>query len=148
MDLATLLDEREIIAKVIAYARSLDDRDWDLFLSCFTEEVDMDASGLRGIPPATLTREALLARVKPTVLSFDVTLHYSTNHQVTINGDDAVCRSYGLAHHTYREDGEVKKFTVFGEYTHRLRRTAAGWRICGVKLDFKIKEGQPPAAKP
>ena len=49
------------------------------------------------------------------------TLHLSTNHQVTVDGDRACCVSAGVIYRLRPED------------THSLVRTPAGWKIAKVK---------------
>jgi 3-phenylpropionate/cinnamic acid dioxygenase small subunit len=148
-DLSTLLAERDIIALAVRYAAAIDEKDWDRFRTCFTPEVAIDSSALRGVPPSTLGVDAWVARVRSSVEAFDVTLHYLSNQQVTIRGDEAGCYSYMYAQHLWRPGGVEERFVVHGAYTHAMRRTADGWRIGGVKIDFKIRDGvMPPPKQP
>jgi hypothetical protein len=60
---------------------------------------------------------------------FDATRHYSTNHVHRIEGDEATCVSNMVATH-YLVEGEARGMHAsFGYYTHRLKRTPAGWII-------------------
>jgi len=147
-DIEALLAEREIIALAVRYADAIDEKDWDRFRTCFTDEVAIDSSALRGIPPSTLGVDAWVRRVRSSVEVFEVTLHYLSNQQVTIRGDEASCYSYMYAQHLRRLDGAEERFVVHGAYTHAMRRTAEGWRISGVKVDFKIRDGVMPPPLP
>jgi Small subunit of phenylpropionate dioxygenase len=147
IDIETLFAEREIIALAVRYADAIDEKDWDRFRTCFTDEVAIDSSALRGIPPSTLSVDAWVTRVRSSVEVFDVTLHYLSNQQVTIRGDEASCYSYMYAQHLWRPGAVEERFVVHGAYTHAMRRTPEGWRISGVKVAFKIRDGVMPPPK-
>ncbi|WP_139114674.1 nuclear transport factor 2 family protein [Rhizorhabdus dicambivorans] len=146
MDLATLLAERDISGLVTRYAKALDDADWKAFHGLFAEQVAIDTSGLRGVPPSVMDRDAWVARVRGTVEQFERVLHYSTNHVVEIDGDRGACHSHAQNVHDYLLDGETRHFVVHGRYTHEVRRTPQGWRISAVRLAFVMREGEPPPA--
>lgn len=144
LDVATLIDEREISALVTRYAKALDDADWESFRGCFADRVEIDTSAFRGVPPSVMDRDAWVDRVRSSVELFDVVLHYSTNHVVEIDGDHGACHSYALNVHEYDRDGETQRFVVHGRYTHKVGRTATGWSVTGVRLAFLMQEGVPP----
>jgi len=144
MDLTRLLDEREISRLTLGYASALDDKDWRAFRALFAEEVEIDSQGLGKGPAARMTADAWVERVRSSVEQFDVTVHYNTNQQIDVDGDRARCRAYGLAVHEYREGAAPRRFVVHGDYVYSFRRGAAGWRISGVKLLFRLREGEPP----
>ncbi len=69
------------------------------------------------------------------------TLHLSTNHQVTVDGDRATCVSAGVIHRFRPEDGE--RFDTYCSYSHSLVRTPVGWRIAKVKQTVHWNTGNP-----
>jgi SnoaL-like domain len=48
--LQLLLDRAEISDVQLRYATGLDSRDWPLFRSCFTDEVETDFTSVFGVP--------------------------------------------------------------------------------------------------
>jgi hypothetical protein len=90
--LQLLQDRAAIRDTILRFALSLDVKDWTLCRSCFTEEVFTDYSALRGDPPATLTADEFVA-LRRKALEELVTHHVSTNHLITVTGDEATCLS-------------------------------------------------------
>lgn len=136
-----LLDRTEIIERVVQFANAFDTKDWRTLRACLTERIETDYSQFRGEAPFTLDAEAyVLARQEG--LAGLRTLHISTNHDVRIAGDTAVCRS---AYRIYRLDpsrnpGE-NRFDTGGNYEHGLIRTADGWRINRIRQTVVVQEG-------
>lgn len=130
-----LIDQAEIVEVQTRYATGTDSRDWDLFRSCFTEEVEIDFSDGFGQPVARLSADEWVKSTAPRMESFSATQHMITNHVITFDGEDrATCVAYVLAgHHRPNPTGGGEQ-TVHGYYTNTFERTADGWRISGVKL--------------
>jgi 3-phenylpropionate/cinnamic acid dioxygenase small subunit len=130
-----LLDRAEISDVQTRYATGTDAHDWDLFRSCFTEQVEVDFSDGFGQPVAHLSADEWAKGTAPRMESFDATQHMITNHVITFDGDDrATCVAYVRAgHHKPNPTGDSDQ-TVYGYYTNRFERTADGWRIASVKL--------------
>ena len=134
-ELRRLLDRAEISEVQIRYATGTDSRDWELFRSCFTDEVEVDFSEGFGQPATRMTADAWVAGTAPRMESFKATQHMVTNHVITFDGDDhATCVSYVRAsHHLPNSLGDSDQ-TVYGYYKNRFTRTPSGWRIASVKL--------------
>jgi 3-phenylpropionate/cinnamic acid dioxygenase small subunit len=128
--LQALVDRAEIIDLFSRYAAAIDGRDAVLYRSCFTDEVDIETSGthIQGGPAQEWVDLALRA-----VGVFEGTQHVITNHRVALDGDEADCVANLQARHW---NGEAT-VSVGGEYTTRLRRTGAGWRIA--KLAMRVR---------
>jgi len=125
---------------ILQVARSLDVKDWESCRRCFLDEIETDYSDLRGEPPSRVKaadfvakRQAALGRLK--------TLHLSTNHLITVDGDRATCVSAAVIHRLRPADGE--RFDTYCTYTHTLARTAAGWKIAKVKQTVHWNTGNP-----
>ncbi|MFC9088303.1 nuclear transport factor 2 family protein [Nocardiopsis dassonvillei] len=134
-ELRRLLDRAEIGEVQTRYATGTDSRDWELFRSCFTDEVEVDFGEGFGQPAMRMTADAWVAGTAPRMESFKATQHMITNHVITFDGDDhATCVAYVRAsHHLPNSLGDSDQ-TVYGYYTNRFARTLNGWRIAGVKL--------------
>lgn len=142
-------DPRAISEVIYAFAHALDVRDWAMCRMCFMDEIEIDYSDFRGEPPRVVSADAYVASRKES-LKYIKTLHLSSNHQVTITGDEAVCISKAVI---YRyEEATQRTYDTYGFYTHRLKHTADGWKIAKVKQhvfwntgDSSIHQKTPPA---
>jgi 3-phenylpropionate/cinnamic acid dioxygenase small subunit len=126
----TLLDRMEIIDTETRYATGVDTRDLDLYRSCFTDEMDLDMSGMGMGEPMKISADAWADQAISLVSGFQSTQHIITNHVITIEGDRATCVAYVQAQHYNPET----MYTVGGTYTNTLVRTPEGWKISKLKL--------------
>ena len=134
-------DRTQILETVYCYATGVDSRDWRLYRSIFTDEVEMDFSSWDGSPVRRLRADDWFAGVQPLFHGLDATQHSMTNPRVAIDGDRATCVMYMQAAHFLRNDEGDAEFTIGGYYTDRLVRTPAGWRLCAVKLTVLWSRG-------
>ena len=130
-----LLDRADIHDVQLRYAYGTDFRDWELFRSCFTDEVEVDFSEGFGQPVVRVKADDWVAGTAPRMESFTATQHMMTNIAITFVGEDrATCRAYVRAtHHLPNSMGDSDQ-TVFGYYTNQFERTSDGWRIARLKL--------------
>jgi hypothetical protein len=128
--LKLLTDRMDITDTSLRYATGVDFRDRDIYLSCFTEEIEVDMSSMGMGPPMNMTAEAWVDQALSLVSGFQSTQHIITNHVITIEGDEATCVAYVQAQH-FNPGG---LYTVGGYYSNRLVRTSDGWRISKLKL--------------
>lgn len=133
--LRRLLDRAEISDVQLRYATGTDSHDWDLFRSCFTDEVDVDFSAGFGQPVARIAADDWVAGTGARMESFTATQHMITNQVITFDDDDhATGVAYVRAsHHLPNGTGDSDSI-VYGYYTNRFERTPSGWRISAVKL--------------
>ncbi|GIG40929.1 polyketide cyclase [Cellulomonas phragmiteti] len=133
--LRRLQDHADISAVQLRYATGTDTHDWDLFRSCFTDEVEVDFSDGFGQPVARVSADDWVSGTAPRMESFAATQHMITNLVITFDDDDhATCVAYVRAsHHRPNSTGDSDQ-TVYGYYTNRFERTQSGWRIARVKL--------------
>ena len=125
--LTALTDRAAVSDLILELARSLDGKDWTICRRCFLDEIETDYSDLRGEPPSRVRADDFVAK-RRVALERLKTLHLSTNHQVTVDGDRACCVSAGVIYRLRPED------------THSLVRTPAGWKIA--------RSSEPFAATP
>jgi hypothetical protein len=128
MTLQTLLDRAAISDVFNRYAMSVDMRDWALFRTCFTDDVEADFSS---IWPGAIYRggDIWVAKARELVDGLDVTQHIITNHTHDINGDTARSTSYLHAQHVFKNEFGGDQFILAGYYSYDMVRTAAGWKI-------------------
>jgi hypothetical protein len=122
-----LYDRARIIDVVTRFAVAIDCRDWDLYETCFTEEVTFDypTSGGHRVLKASEIRYSS----PPFFLCFDATQHISANHQVEIEGDEATCISTLHARHFRDGEAEGPLQVQIGHYRNHLRREGEMWKI-------------------
>jgi pantothenate kinase len=126
----TLLDRMEIIDTETRYATGVDTRDRDVYRSCFTDEMELDMSGMGMGEPMKISSEVWADQAISLVSGFEATQHIITNHVITIEGDRATCVAYVQAQHFNPQN----MYTVGGTYTNTLVRTPEGWKISKLKL--------------
>ena len=88
-----LLDRAEISDVFHRYALGVDMRDWEMFRSCFTDDVEADFTS---IWPGLVVKGAdeWVQRAENLIEGFDATQHIITNHTHDIRGDTAKSTSY------------------------------------------------------
>jgi hypothetical protein len=131
------LEDGRIRDTVLRYARGVDERDWTLFRSCFTDPVEIDLSSWNGQPAAWLPADSFVAGVRAGLSGFDATQHINANHLVTRHGDEARCTSDFQASHVL--DGQ--RCTLGGWYERNLVRTGTGWKIRTSRLEISWRAG-------
>jgi SnoaL-like domain len=138
--LQALVDRQEIVDTIVRWAYALDTKDWAAARACFTNEVETDYSDPRGTSPTRLTAEAFV-ELRRRAHEKLMTQHLSTNHLVTLDGDQATCVSATLIHRLDPERQSDNTFDTLAHYTHTLVRTPAGWRIARIKQSVVWNRG-------
>ncbi|MBT3312054.1 MAG: nuclear transport factor 2 family protein [Desulfobacterales bacterium] len=138
-----LFDRMEISDTVNRYATGVDMRDWALYRSCFTEEIEMNFKSWSGKDPQKFPVDEWVDTVRGTLSGFESTQHISSNHVTTIDGDNATCVSYMQAQHYLPNDLCDNTCTLGGYYTNELIKTSKGWKICRCKFTVLWRTGDP-----
>jgi hypothetical protein len=130
-----LLDRMEISDTVVRYATAVDTRDWKLYRSCFTDEVELDFAGWA---VGTHNADEWVDMVRQMLGGFTATQHISSNHVIKLNGNEATCLSYVQAQHYLPNDTGDSALTIGGHYKNDLIRTEGGWKIskCRLKITW------------
>lgn len=116
-------DRQDVAEVLVRYASGIDQRDWDRFRTCFTDEVVADYQDIavwHGVDEITAFMEAAHA-------GMGHTMHRITNIDVVVDGDRATARSYVDA--VLLDLDGTSGFNPVGFYDDELVRTADGWRI-------------------
>lgn len=122
--LQLLFDEQEISKLIYSFANALDTRDWKAYGETF-------------IPDGTFTilgntrkgREEIAAGPARDFENYDRVQHFSMNHRIQVNGDEATASSYGLAVHVPDATQLDVHADVGIRYDYRVVRTEEGWRF-------------------
>ncbi len=132
--LQMLVDRTEIIDTLLRYATSVDTRDWELLLTAYTDEIEVDMISIGMMEIMTMSAREFAGMIEQAVIGFDSTQHLVSNHVVNIDGDRATCVSYLQAQHYRAQDNEIHALTMGGYYSNDLIRTPEGWRINKYKV--------------
>lgn len=143
--LQTLLD-RDLIREVrYQFGWALDTRDWELFASLFTDEVDVDLPAL-GAPASTLARADVVDLFKQAFRRPRTEMGAQQlygNFVIEIDGDTATARSYLLGHHHVAGMAGGEDVALRAVYVDRLVRTDGGWKIRGTAIEVLSIAGNP-----
>lgn len=143
MDLAMLLDERNIVAVVTRYCRALDTKDWALLTTVFLADATADL----GNPLRLEGVAAIVDRIRLALENLDDSQHLVGNHEVVVDGDSATHRCYLQAQHVRHAAVGGPNYIVAGRYEDRLLRTPDGWRIAHRTLVVMWTEGNLAVAR-
>ena len=129
------------------FAAGIDLRDWKLYRSVFTEEIDVDYSSYRAGSVARMAADDWVGRARRLFPGLDASQHFLSNLHLTplppadgtpgtvgATADLVQARMYVRAEHALKNDDGDDMFTIGGYYVDRLIRSRAGWRICSVAL--------------
>jgi ketosteroid isomerase-like protein len=138
-ELQRVIDENAIRDLVIAFSNAMDARDEAAFRASFADDVDLAIPPLGGdeVPLAGMVSGNDYARGVISLLTgFDATQHVSSNHHVTVDGDEAKLVCYTHATHHLTHEGGHPWLTIGARYDIVARRLSQGWRI----VKFRWKE--------
>lgn len=136
-DVRALSDRAEIIEITSRIGIASDLGEWDAVRACFADEVRVDYTSLNGGEPSTVRAGDLITGWRGVLPGFEATQHMIANHQVTLAGDGAACRSHFIA--THRIGADV--WRLGGHYRHELAREADGWKVTAMAMTWTWEEG-------
>lgn len=118
-----------------------DAKDWEGCRSFFADNLEVDFTSLAGGEPAKISADDLIGAWKTNLFAEKKTYHQRGNHRIEIDGNKATVFSKAYAFNLL-ESGEVSGlWEVWGNYTHDLIRTEAGWKCSGMKLEVIYQRG-------
>jgi SnoaL-like protein len=139
--LQLLLDRVQIGEVIHRYPVSIDARDWKLFRSIFTDEIQVYLGPpAEGLKLRSLSADKFTERVTNVITRFDVTQHFLTDYHVEVNVNEAVCVSYMQARHFKRGQ---PTWDMGGYYTYNLVRVGDSWKIPRYTLTVTWEENRP-----
>lgn len=137
----------EITRRVYEYAYGIDTRDWVLYRSIFTDEIDMDFSSYNGQAATRLSADDWVSNVQVLFTGLAATQHSMTNPLVDQSApNNARCRMYMQAEHFLNTDLSTgdqgsHDYAIGGYYDNKLTHTNNGWRIRAVTLNVLWQRG-------
>jgi 3-phenylpropionate/cinnamic acid dioxygenase small subunit len=123
MDLRALQDRLEIQELLARYARGVDDHDWDLYRSVFTDDAVIDYSSAGSVVG---TRDEVAAFLEEALAALPWAQHYITNVEIDLDGDMANVRA--MFYNPMQMPGFDEPSFCAGLYHHQVVRTADGWK--------------------
>jgi len=118
-------DKEQIGEVLVRYATGIDSKDWPLFRSCWTDEIDVDYQQLGRFTSADALTE-VMTRLHE---NMGPTYHRLSNFVIAVDGDRATARSYVHAVLMLQPDGSTNWVDALGHYDDVFVRTQGGWRI-------------------
>lgn len=118
------LDRFAVQDVMLRYAAGVDERDLEMYRSCFADDVEVHGFGEHAVVGA----DAWTKYVKSALEPYGATQHLLGLQQATINGDRAHCRTDVQALHCLKApEGEV--FTLWATYVTDMERVKGEWKI-------------------
>ena len=121
--MATTDAKQEIAEVLVRYATAIDRRDWRLFRTCFTTDVDADYGDIGTWDSA----DTLAEYMATTHAGMGHTLHRLSNLDISVDDKAATARTY-VDVILMSLDGQTG-INAAGFYDDDLRQTDEGWRI-------------------
>ena len=103
----------------------------------FTEEVTVDYTSLFPGEVQNIPSQQLMTQWQSVLPGFDATQHMISNHQITIDGDEATAVAYVRATHKLGDE----MWVVGGYYVDELVRTDEGWKLKAIQYNALYEEG-------
>jgi uncharacterized protein (TIGR02246 family) len=141
--LQALEDRQAVSDLMLAFGAALDAKDWDAYTELFLEDGKFTIEG-----QARHGREEIVAGPRRDLDRYDALQHYSTNHKVKLEGDEATSSHYLIAIHVDDAGAMELHADAGGRYDCRCVRTAAGWRFAEVELHVFWRAGETFVIQP
>ena len=132
------LGDRLAITDVINSMGTLADLgQYDRLQQLFTDEVTVDYTSLFPGEVQNISSEQLMSQWQSVLPGFDATQHMITNHQITIDSDEAKAIAYVRATHKLGDE----MWVVGGYYVDELVRTDEGWKLKAIQYNALYEKG-------
>lgn len=128
----TIADRAAIQDVMLKYAASVDDRDLELYRSCFTNDVEVLNFGSRSYQGI----DDWIAYVWSALDKYKSSQHLLSPPLITLNGDRASVRTNVQALHYFKE-GELETFMLWACYETEMQRLDQGWKISRHSLSVR-----------
>ena len=127
-------DRQALQDVMLRYTAGVDDRDFDLYRSCFADDVEVVGMG----PEPIYGADAWLEFVRTALEQYGPTQHMLGPQLATIDGDTAETRNDVQALHTLKSDGGL--FTLWATYLTRMQKQKGEWKIVRHELVSRATE--------
>lgn len=141
------MDRSEVERVICDYGTGLDTKDWRLWRSIFTDEVQVKLrhaakAAFTGLGPdwVSMTAKEWVEGRRVLFTGLATTQHQMSNPRATIDGDTATCVMYVQAIRFMPGEPDTE-YTLGGYYRDDLVRTLGGWKIARVNLNVTWERG-------
>lgn len=143
MSTLTADDRYALMDVMLRYTKGVDERDMDLYRSCFADDVDVVGFGEENYKGG----DAWTAFVVEALKAYGPTQHMLGPQLATLEGDVAHCRTDVQALH-YMADAPTTTLTLWATYNTDMKKIGGDWKIIRHELvprGTRIQTDQPPA---
>lgn len=141
-----LVDRAEISDLLFSFARALDTKDIDAYVANYADGGELQFGGTRESPEVSIRKEEIPGYFAKTIATYPATHHISANHEISIDGDSAVSRSYATVRHVVSNPKDF--WGGGGWYDCEYTRTDEGWKFTFVRLSIVWAVGEQPDSEP
>jgi len=134
---------REITGLMARFARGIDLRDWELYRSVFTDDIEIDYSSYRPGNAGPFKADDWVQRGRMLFPGLTASQHFLSNLDITVDGDRGTVFSYVRAEHFLPNTAGDAMFTIGGYYTDSVVRVDGQWKICRKQLTVLWNSGNP-----
>lgn len=122
IDLETLMAERAIHRQLVAFARAMDERDWQAMDGITSDDIraDVGAGELLG-------RQAFVDNMRSFLDDCGPTQHLLGNILIEVDGADATTRAYVSDMHLGTGEMADMTFRTLGDYHDRWQKRGENW---------------------
>ncbi len=117
-------DRIALMDVMLRYAKGVDERDMDLYRSCFADDVEVFDFTPEPIKGADAWRDHVVGALE----QFGATQHMMAPQLATVDGDTANCRTDVQALH-YMKDAPDTTLTLWATYETKMVRISGEWKI-------------------
>ncbi|MBS1862906.1 MAG: nuclear transport factor 2 family protein [Actinobacteria bacterium] len=138
-----LLDRAEITDVINSYCYGMDSRDWQLYRSCWVEEIALDFTELELYeePMPTIAADDWVRALAAFFAEMPQSQHIKYPSRWDLRGDEATVLSIMQGKHWMPTETGGPIQTVVGYYRDEFVRTEEGWKLCGLKELVHWNEG-------
>jgi hypothetical protein len=133
----TAADRAAVLDVLARFAHGIDGRDWALYRSVFTDEVEVDYTSYRPGSRSRMPAGEWVDRARRLFPGLDATQHVLVNAWIQAEGGRVRVRTSMRADHFL--DGA--RYSLGGSYVHVLVDDGGTWRISAVTLTVTWTEG-------
>ena len=138
-DIAARLAAEDAVVRMFV---ATDERDWRTLESCFTDPFTLDMTSMVGGSPQAMSPHQVAQAWAEGFKPLDHVHHQIGNLRITLAGQEALVRCYGVAFHHRASVTRALKSRIFvGTYDIRLRRRGADWLISELKFNLRFIDG-------
>jgi len=138
-----LLDRAEITEVINNYCYGMDSRDWELYRSCWVDEIALDFTELELFdkPMPTIRADDWVKGLAAFFENMPQSQHIKYPSQWEIDGDEATVLAIMQGKHWMPTETGGPIQTVVGYYRDEFVRTDEGWKLRGLKELVHWNEG-------